>query len=124
MKIKTIQYSQSKESSYEGLKRWDKVGIEAELEEGDKPVDVFMELKAKTTAWLEPIVGGTIRWQEQPSIQPLQSIDYKAKEKLEIDIDNATSLEELHKLHEGAVKYELVDAYHEKVKQLFKTTLQ
>ena len=38
MTIKTVTYSQSKETMYGyGLKRWDKAGVEIELTESDNP---------------------------------------------------------------------------------------
>lgn len=42
MTIKTISYSQSKETMYGyGLKRWDKAGCEIELAETDQPENAF-----------------------------------------------------------------------------------
>lgn len=42
MKIKTVAYSQSRETMYGfGLKRWDKVGMEIELEENDTPEQAY-----------------------------------------------------------------------------------
>lgn len=42
MNIKTVSYSQSKETMYGyGLKRWDKAGCEIELESGDSPENAF-----------------------------------------------------------------------------------
>lgn len=42
MKITSINYSQSKETIYGyGLKRWDKAGVEIELENGEQPDKAF-----------------------------------------------------------------------------------
>lgn len=42
MKIKSITYSQSRETMYGfGLKRWDKAGVEVELSDTDNPENAF-----------------------------------------------------------------------------------
>lgn len=52
-----------------------------------------------------------------PSDQPVPVTDYKAKDEVEIAIDNAANLDELAKLKIQAEKYYLQSAYISKMKQ-------
>lgn len=53
MKVKNVSYSQSRESVNSiGLKRWDKVGLEGELQDGDIYEDCLKELKTEADQFL------------------------------------------------------------------------
>ena len=118
MKPKTISYSESKESVNEiGLKSWKKLGMEAEIEEGD--------ILATSVAVLKEYVKGMIVGEEEitssanwlvPST-PMPAIDLQ-KEKIEIAIDNCESLYELDLLMGDIAKHQLVPQYLEKKKSL------
>lgn len=68
MKFKSIQYSESYEYQEYGMKRWKKMGIEAELDEGESPIEAHRtlrqcvdEIKAETLTHLEEFRGTTVR---------------------------------------------------------------
>lgn len=68
MKFKSIQYSESYEYQEYGMKRWKKMGIEAELDEGESPIEAHRtlrqcvdEIKAETLTHLEEFRGTTLR---------------------------------------------------------------
>lgn len=55
----------------------------------------------------------------QPTFsQPIPTVDYRAKEKLEIDIDNATTKADLEFYVDAAEKYGLMELWNEKNKSL------
>ncbi len=57
MTIKTVTYSQSKETMYGyGLKRWDKAGVEIELTESDNPENAFSMAKQLVDEQLSKII--------------------------------------------------------------------
>lgn len=52
MKIKTISYSQSRESvNAAGLKEWVKIGAECEIEQGESSENAFLSLKEHVQRW-------------------------------------------------------------------------
>lgn len=56
MNVSKISYSQSRESVNSiGLKRWDKVGVEAELHDGDIYEQCFTELKKEVDGFYNSI---------------------------------------------------------------------
>lgn len=76
------------------------------LDIGDDPIEAFVEAKkmvGEAFKKINPISNEPFSHIFNP-VPPLQSIDYKAKEKLEIDIDNATTIEQLNALEEEASK--------------------
>ena len=57
MTIKTVTYSQSKETMYGyGLKRWDKASVEIELTESDNPENAFSMAKQLVDEQLSKII--------------------------------------------------------------------
>ena len=123
MKIKNISFSQSQEtmSQTTGLKKWNKVGMEAELEDGDDPQMSMLELKKKVEIIFKVnnpqlVDGGTVDWKPNYDFTttPIPTVDYRAKEKLEIDIDNATTKADLEFYVEAAEKYGLMELWNEK----------
>lgn len=52
MTIKTISYSESKETvDTRGLKQWRKIGVEVDVNEGEEWSQVFLDVKALVKAW-------------------------------------------------------------------------
>lgn len=130
MKIKTIEASGSNEyqDAYSMLKRWRGLRYVAEITEFEDEKQCTIDLQKKVDEMLmftrqpsrfdgeemqgyEPLKV-TNSYQPQ---KPISSIDYKAKEKLEIDIENATSPEELHRIYEDAEKYGLTEQWKDKM---------
>lgn len=98
MIIRYISYSESKErvDNY-GLKRWVKYEAMAELDENDKDFEVAAELRDKIDRWHTGIANPGI-FNPQPQFRPTpEAIPEKnlAHEKIEIEIDNCTTLGEL-----------------------------
>lgn len=57
MTIKTVTYSQSKETMYGyGLKRWDKAGVEISMDENDNPENAFSMAKQLVDEQLSKII--------------------------------------------------------------------
>lgn len=118
MKIKTIEASGSNEMTTEiGLKRWRGLRYVAEISEFEDEKECTIELQKKVDAMLNPkpmgLTDEDINWAKPEPFtpQPLPSIDYRAKEKLEIDIDNAQSLMELSLLKSEAESNGLSELY-------------
>lgn len=130
MKIKTIEVSMSVESSSEmGLKRWNGTRMIAEIEETEDEIQRTAELRTKvgltlginngmTAEQYRNNIASHIDWNrhEEPIPQSIPVNDI-SKEKTEIAIDNAASLDELAKLKIQAEKYYLQSAYINKMKQ-------
>lgn len=112
-----------------------KVGFEAipEGNPGDAPYDMLTMLKEMADEWhrkeyphlyqdgVNAVSVWDANYKPPPSTLTTTSssvIDYKAKEQLEIAIDNATTLEELAPLKEAIWKAGLTTQYMNKVKQL------
>ena len=114
MKVKTISYAKVFPiAPYENQK----IGVEMELDETDDWQEVFDLAKKMVHKWANPqptFTNETLT----PIGQPLPSIDYRAKEKLEIDIDNATTKADLEFYVEAAEKYGLMELWNEKNKSL------
>ena len=112
MKIKTIEYSGSHEMvMQDGLKRWKKLGMTAEITEGDDEKMCAFELANKVESLLTPSMLRPNLGKEEPSYQtfppifpqPLQSIDRKAQERLEKLMDDCQTLDELM-MHQAMAK--------------------
>lgn len=122
MKIKTIQYSESYEYTEYGMKRWKKMGIEAELDENEDPKEAHRtlrqlidEIKAETIASIESqpeIKVTTIEKKEH--LEPL--------EKIKLAINRCTGITALEsfKLLVSKNKEGLQETYDNKLKQLTK----
>ena len=119
MKVKTISYSESHEMiTVTGLKKWKKFGIEGEVGDDESVSHAYDQAVELVHGMLDGDNDAqTLEWKtdfQAPVPQPLQSIDYKAKEKLEIDIDNATTKEDLEFYVEAAEKCGLMELWNEK----------
>lgn len=121
MKIDRITYSESHEQFSDfGLKLWRKVGLEAELQEGDTPEKALIELKQKVNEMLHPITSQlSSNGHEQI---PEQQVEKTPKEQA-IDsqieaISGCTSLKSLEifkKLLDRENVQRLTDAYYDKL---------
>ena len=131
MNVKTISYSQSRETvNSMGLKSWHKYSAEAELEDGEDPIEASDKLCAlvyamhshngtntmpPTQGFLQsPIFSNT---PVAPASQP-QSIDRKAIERLEILIDDAKTIDDLIPIGLKAYEYGLSNIYDKKYQEL------
>ncbi len=107
------------------------IGMEAELEAGDDAQECLVKLKnaiedlhRKTNPGLYVVTQGSegrgefINALDLFKPEPIPSLDYKAKEKLEIDIDNAKVLYDLQILQGEVAKYGLITQYMDKLRQL------
>lgn len=111
MVIKTISYSQSKESVINGLKRWDKVELVGELQEMDYSdstihantilADCFHYLKTKADEFLNSIKEKNESPNEKQ--QPPSEINL-AHERIQIAIENAKTREDLCLIKEDVEK--------------------
>lgn len=121
MKITKITYQKS---YVIGPYLQERIGFEADISEDKQGhIDIenalrILQLEADTyhdryCKYKEPV-------QEQPASpsSPMPIIDRSAKEKLEIAIDNADSIETLSTLKEEASKHGLVSQYMNKLKEL------
>ncbi len=93
-----------------------KIGVEVQIDDNDNPDDVFQYAKQKVEQWnLEsnPSMGLAMQYANQP----VPEIDPKKKD-LEEKIMDCTSLEELNKLLNEAMKYDLVKQFLEKKNQI------
>ena len=87
---------------------------EATIEDGENPIVGYVELQAIVEASFTTL-NPQIQWQHSESdIKAI--IDYPAKEKTEIAIDNCTSISELNSLNADALKYGLVEQFVDKIK--------
>lgn len=124
MVIKTISYSQSKESVINGLKRWDKVGVEVEINEKDFFDGEVPQIKVAEDAFqfakkvVEDSLNSLQEKNESPNEkqQPPSEINL-AHERIQIAIENAKTKEELIKIC-PSVPSELMDSYLNKLKEL------
>jgi hypothetical protein len=105
-----------------------RMGLEGTLEEGENITEAFKQAKQKIaeafreinpqltddakTVWGAPPIINYF-----PSPAPIQSVDYKAKERLEILIDNATTWEELIQYQEQANELGIINHYKQRAKQ-------
>ncbi len=100
----------------------ERIGMEAQLDEGDNAEECLLELKKKVEMMHKvtniPLEYGPIMPLTITTPQPIPSIDYKAKEEIEDAINDATSIEALAKTKEGASKYGLTTQYMDKLKSL------
>ena len=124
MVVKSIGYSQSRESvSSIGLKSWNKVSMEAELNDGDIYQECFNELKKEvetalssnpqSSEWTVTLGHGQITTPTQTF--PIPVINKEA-ERIEIAIDNCKSLEDLNQYLNDSIKYNLVAQFLQKKK--------
>lgn len=125
MIVKTISYSQSKESvSSNGLKRWDKVGVEVEINEKDFFDGEAPQIKVAEEAFqfakkvVEDSLNSLQEKNESPNEkqQPPSEINL-AYERIQIKIENAKTKEELIKIF-PSVPSELMNTYLDKLKSL------
>jgi hypothetical protein len=121
MKLKSIQYSESYEYQEWGLKRWNKMGIEAELDENEDPKEAHRtlrqlidEIKAETLTQLEEQRGTSVREvKDEPVVDKVESwkqvismcTSVKALERFKPQVDREKN-------------EELTTAYNNKLKEL------
>jgi len=125
MKVKTISYSESKESVNNiGLKSWKKLGMEAEVEDTDILQTSVAVLKEYVKGMildeeeLQPIDEG-MNWNPtNGTITPLSTIDYSAKEKVEKAIESCETMFDLDLLMGEAAKHSLISEFINKKKSL------
>jgi len=125
MKVKTISYSESRESVNNiGLKSWKKLGMEAEVEDTDILQTSVAVLKEYVKGMildeeeLQPIDEG-IKWNPNSGLVPLlPTIDYSAKEKVEKAIEDCKTPHELDLLMGDVAKYGLTKEFINKKKSL------
>ena len=118
MTIKTVTYSQSKETMYGyGLKRWDKAGVEIELTESDNPENAFSMAKQLVDEQLSKIIH---QKDEMKGTQVRDVLSYINKP--HSLIDDIRSCKELTVLESYRIivknKPELQQAYDETFKKL------
>ena len=132
MKVKLISYSESKESvNAIGLKSWNKAGVEIELEDGEDVRFVYEKAKGMVNDTLSPLsgfgdfgiitptdIGNYETYKNITSQSPLPEIDYSARSKTEVAIDNAETKEQLEALADNAMKYGLSTHFNEKKRTL------
>ena len=125
MIVKNINVSQSMETMNQvtGLKKWDKLGMDAELQEGDNAEECIMELKKRIQVLFGITNGQAVSqtWGHDPMTIPVVStqVIYDLKrEKSEIAIENAASISDLEFYVEAAEKYGLMGLYNQKLKTL------
>jgi len=120
MKPSKISYSESKESFdiTTGLKSWRKAGVEIELDDADIVENVYGTARRMVIEALGYVAVNPETSTILPSFssQPLPTIDYSAKEKVEKAIDNAESLVELEGYMSDALQYKIVPQYNAKRK--------
>jgi hypothetical protein len=119
-----IKYSKEFKS-FEGTE-W--IGVDVVVNDGESWDEKWKEAQERVNRWANrniptsftPLPNGTGDYQPPPFTtvsQEIPSIDPYAKDKTEIAIDNANSLDELAKLKIHAEKYYLQQAYMSKMKQ-------
>ncbi len=123
MKLKTITYSESRETvDARGLKQWKKIGVEMELEDNDNEEFVFSCAKGRVEQWHKESNPSTY-FQPEPDVLPVH--DRGLIEKMEIDIDNATTVKELQSIeskYKRSLPVQLETAYAKKLTQLVSNT--
>ena len=115
----TIKYSQEFKSEFGN--RW--IGIDLVVNENDDWDEKFKESLDMVNGWAK--VSPKVVYDLHPSLQktfssiqveqPLPSLDYKAKEKLEKLIDDATTVQELLAYKDEVWKHGLIDYYADKL---------
>lgn len=113
MKIKSIEYGESVQTSYD---TWKKLSLTAELEEGDKEEDAINKLQSRVSEFMK----------KQTEIASVNQ--FKSPQKTTTDahlladlegINGSTSIEELKTFHLRAKNnLSLLTAYNEKEKEL------
>lgn len=132
MKITSISYSQSKESVINGLKRWDKVGVEVEINEKDFFDGEVPQIKVAEDAFqfakkvVEDSLNSLQEKNESPNEkqQPPSEINLAHEREL-IEIENKivacqtkNELITLYKTLPSTIPLELYNTYLDKLKQL------
>lgn len=120
MKIKSISYSQSYEmSSPYGLKTWEKIGIDADMEDGDTPIECSKHLReqvnaihSETLTQLD-LYRGTV-------VREIPTIDTTIEGIIE-DINGCTSIDETNSLNvqTGLLAYEQVASTNPEIKAAY-----
>lgn len=104
----------------------ERIGMEAQIDDGEDPQTKLLVLKNLVEDFhennnpkeeLHDFSIGGIQMQV-PINQPIPSIDRKAVERLEILIDNASSVDELEKFKMDAYHWGIFEVYNNKLKQL------
>lgn len=94
-----------------------KIGVEIQVEENDDCDEVFKGAKAMVEQWnfeSNPSYAATLEYMKSPEVKETNI----EKERLSIAIENCTTLPQL-KIHENdSMKYDLVQEYINKKKQL------
>ena len=107
------------------------IGMEAQLDEGDDANECLAELKKQveelhksTNAGLYVEMGvfdhhtGSVIFNNPTVPPPIPTVDYKAKERVEVLIENAIDLAELANYKEHAANHGLTTNYMNKLKSL------
>ncbi len=97
-----------------------KLGIEIALTDTDTPLDAYVVAKGLVNTAFQKLHPQPTFTNETltPIGQSIQSIDYKARENAEKEIDNASTIQDLEFYYEAAEKYGLMDLYNERLKML------
>lgn len=103
------------------------IGFEIEIPDDGDPLMELASLKEMAEKFHKdnnPQPGDSIEKFSVPSYSfdktSIPTVDYRAKEKLEIDIDNATTKADLEFYVEAAEKYGLMELWNEKNNSLLK----
>lgn len=121
MKPDRVVYYESIETvSPTGLKHWIKKGMEAPVAEHEDAVEEWCKLRDKVVG-LNTHNGLRLsdEYGPNPNLppQPLKEVNIAA-DRLEIMIENATTLEDLAKLKDDAAKYGMVNIYMKKLQSI------
>lgn len=114
MTIKTVTYSQSKETMYGyGLKRWDKAGVEISMDENDNPENAFSMAKQLVDEQLSKIIH------QEEEMKGTQVRDVQPGEENIALIDQINSCKELKVLE----SYKLIVRNDEVLNHAYRTKL-
>ena len=97
------------------------IGMDVLVQEGESRDELFWQAKSQLDKWgLENYAKQNPHEDvtQYSASQPIQAVDYRAKEKLEIAIDNAETIEQLQEIHNTAIEYGLKDMYYSKLTAL------
>lgn len=136
MTVTTIQYSESHESiTPEGLKKWNKIGLEANVAEGENVVDCYKELQGKiremrmSTGEMLSLDAEIMKQAEYR--ERFNNIMYPHPKESRIqsiiqEINNCTSLDEKNKYGQqiGLLAYEQAAKDNEEVGAAYESKLQ
>ena len=123
----TIKYSQEFKSEFGN--KW--IGIDLVVNENEDWDKMYSEAESMVKRWGGIWLSstsyslGTVPYDRSEPIvaSPIPYLDYKAKEKLEIDIDNAKTVDELIVYKDEVWKFGLIDYYADKLDKLKSLTV-